>query len=111
MALVGQPWFEPPIEPLAAVMRRQLDSYPFRQLPRYVEEGDVDLVQSMVGRTCTWAGCGCGGGLCRRGADRTRADAAGSHMLKQLHTASCLPLWLLACAATGHLKALGAQAQ
>lgn len=48
MALVGQPWFEPPIEPLAAVMRRQLDSYPFRQLPRYVEEGDVDLVQSMA---------------------------------------------------------------
>lgn len=65
MALVGQPWFEPPIEPLAAVMRRQLDSYPFRQLPRYVEEGDVDLVQSMVGLTCTWAGCGGGVGLCR----------------------------------------------
>jgi hypothetical protein len=63
MALVGQPWFEPPIEPLAAVMRRQLDSYPFRQLPRYVEEGDVDLVQSMVGVPCAWA---CGGWLGRQ---------------------------------------------
>jgi hypothetical protein len=49
LALVRQPWFEPPIEPLAAVMRRQLDSYPYRQLPRYVEEGGIDLVQSMVG--------------------------------------------------------------
>lgn len=48
LALVRQPWFEPPIEPLAAVMRRQLDSYPYRQLPRYVEEVDIDLVQSMA---------------------------------------------------------------
>jgi hypothetical protein len=48
LALVRQPWFEPPVEPLAAVMRQQLDSYPFRQLPKYLEEGNVDLVQSMV---------------------------------------------------------------
>lgn len=49
LSLVRQPWFEPPAGPLAAVVRCQLDSYPFRQMPRYVEEGNVDLVQSMVG--------------------------------------------------------------
>lgn len=49
LALARQPWFEPPVEPLAAVVRCQLDSFPFRQLPRLVDEGGVDLVQSMVG--------------------------------------------------------------
>lgn len=56
LSLVRQPWFEPPVEPLAAVMRRQLDSFPFRQLPRYLEEGNVDLVQSMVSLKVASAG-------------------------------------------------------
>lgn len=47
-------WFEPPIDlagegdaPLERVYRCQLDGYPFRQLPRYVD-GDVDIVGSMA---------------------------------------------------------------
>jgi hypothetical protein len=40
------------VEPLAAVCRSELDGYPFRQLPRYVEEHGVDVVQSMV--RCSW---------------------------------------------------------
>jgi hypothetical protein len=51
LALMQQPWFEPPVEPLHALVRSDLDSYPFRQLPRFVDEvnAKVDLVQSMVG--------------------------------------------------------------
>jgi hypothetical protein len=50
LALMQQPWFEPPVEPLHALVRQDLDSYPFRQLPRFVDEvnAKVDLVQSMV---------------------------------------------------------------
>eukprot|EP00879_Flechtneria_rotunda_P002070 GHRR01002249.1.p1 GENE.GHRR01002249.1~~GHRR01002249.1.p1 ORF type:complete len:355 (+),score=120.99 GHRR01002249.1:291-1355(+) len=50
LALVKQPWFEPPVGPLAALVRHQLDSYPFRQMPRFVDEvnAKVDIVQSMA---------------------------------------------------------------
>jgi hypothetical protein len=53
LALMQQPWFEPPVEPLHALVRQDLDSYPFRQMPRFVDEvnAKVDLVQSMVS---TW---------------------------------------------------------
>ncbi len=53
------------MEPIDAIKRRQLDGYPFRQLPRFIDEvhGGVDLVQSMVGRRqggclAGWAGPG-----------------------------------------------------
>ena len=50
LALMQQPWFEPPVEPLHALVRRDLDSFPFRQMPRFVDEvnAKIDLVQSMV---------------------------------------------------------------
>lgn len=49
-----QPWFEPPVEPLHALVRRDLDSFPFRQMPRFVDEvnAKIDLVQSMVSVLC-----------------------------------------------------------
>eukprot|EP00775_Hariotina_reticulata_P012906 gene12906-13032_t len=49
LALVQQPWFEPPAGPLYDVMKRELDGYPFRQMPRFVDEvnAKVDIVQSM----------------------------------------------------------------
>jgi hypothetical protein len=50
LAYQRQAWFEPPIEPIDAIKRAQLDGYAFRQLPRFIDEqhGEVDLVQSMV---------------------------------------------------------------
>jgi hypothetical protein len=64
LALMQQPWFEPPVEPLHALVRQDLDSYPFRQMPRFVDEvnAKVDLVQSMVsaGRMGGYGGCRCG---------------------------------------------------
>ncbi|WIA16837.1 hypothetical protein OEZ85_013773 [Tetradesmus obliquus] len=50
LALMQQPWFEPPVEPLHALVRRDLDSFPFRQMPRFVDEvnAKIDLVQSMA---------------------------------------------------------------
>eukprot|EP00882_Tetradesmus_deserticola_P010352 GHRQ01010935.1.p1 GENE.GHRQ01010935.1~~GHRQ01010935.1.p1 ORF type:complete len:266 (+),score=122.09 GHRQ01010935.1:906-1703(+) len=65
LALVQQPWFEPPVDSLHALVRRDLDSYPFRQMPRFVDEvnATVDLVQSMailrhLGRKYKLYGCG-----------------------------------------------------
>eukprot|EP00878_Enallax_costatus_P012455 GHUV01013006.1.p1 GENE.GHUV01013006.1~~GHUV01013006.1.p1 ORF type:complete len:293 (+),score=91.43 GHUV01013006.1:317-1195(+) len=50
LAYVRQPWFEPPIAAIHPLVRQQLDSYPFRQLPRFVDEvnAKIDLVQSMA---------------------------------------------------------------
>jgi hypothetical protein len=58
LALVQQPWFEPPAGPLYDVMKRELDGYPFRQMPRFVDEvnAKVDIVQSMVSGT-EWRRC------------------------------------------------------
>ncbi|KAF6264736.1 hypothetical protein COO60DRAFT_17832 [Scenedesmus sp. NREL 46B-D3] len=65
LALMQQPWFEPPVESLHRLVRRDLDSYPFRQMPRFVDEvnAKVDLVQSMailryLGRKYKLYGCG-----------------------------------------------------
>jgi hypothetical protein len=55
MALMGLKWYEVPCqEPLGGIMRCDLDTYPFRQLPKLVDEvnGSIDICQSMV-RTCT----------------------------------------------------------
>ena len=51
LAYKRQAWYEPPVEPIQAIKRVQLDGYTFRQLPRFVDEvhGGIDLVQSMVG--------------------------------------------------------------
>ncbi|PNW70472.1 hypothetical protein CHLRE_17g721350v5 [Chlamydomonas reinhardtii] len=50
LAFAGQAWFEPPpdsIRQIQAIQRREWDGYPFRQLPRFIDEvhGEVDLVQ------------------------------------------------------------------
>ncbi|KIZ02945.1 hypothetical protein MNEG_5012 [Monoraphidium neglectum] len=43
-------WFEPPVGPILPLLRRQLDGYTFRQLPRFIDEvnGKIDIVQSMA---------------------------------------------------------------
>lgn len=50
LAAAQQEWFEPPIEPILPLVRKQLDGYTFRQLPRFIDErnGKVDIVQSMA---------------------------------------------------------------
>jgi hypothetical protein len=75
-------------------MRHQLDSYPYRQLPRYVEEGDIDLVQSMVGASQASSGC-CQGG-CRsmwRCGDGAAVYSCPCHMgRKPVGQCSCGPV-------------------
>lgn len=66
LAYQNQAWFEPPIAPVADMLRAELDGYTFRQLPRFVDEinGRIDAVQSgailrHLGRkygTCMWVG-------------------------------------------------------
>ncbi|KAG2449807.1 hypothetical protein HYH02_005330 [Chlamydomonas schloesseri] len=51
LAFAGQAWFEPPpdsIRQIQAIQRLEWDGYPFRQLPRFIDEvqGEVDLVQA-----------------------------------------------------------------
>ena len=51
LAAAGQEWFEPPVEPILSLYlyRSLLESYPFRQLPRFVDgrgERAVDIAQS-----------------------------------------------------------------
>ncbi|GBF91688.1 hypothetical protein Rsub_03992 [Raphidocelis subcapitata] len=50
LALAQVEWFEPPVGPILPLLRRQLDGWPFRQLPRFIDErnGKVDIVQSMA---------------------------------------------------------------
>jgi len=53
LSYVKQPWFEPAeadVPAIEAIKRQELDGYPFRQLPRFIDEvnGPVDLVQSMA---------------------------------------------------------------
>lgn len=50
LAYAQQEWFEPDVNPILPIMRKQLDGYTFRQLPRYIDEvnSKVDLVQSMA---------------------------------------------------------------
>jgi glutathione S-transferase len=82
LAYQRQAWYEPPVEPIDAIKRRQLDGYPFRQLPRFIDEGhgEVDLVQSLVGR---WlAGLGAGGGCRGAGSGGTRrGSGAGGRLV------------------------------
>ncbi|EFJ45062.1 hypothetical protein VOLCADRAFT_94521 [Volvox carteri f. nagariensis] len=51
LSYVRQPWFETPpasVRDIYLIMHKEFDGYPFRQLPRFIDEvhGDVDLVQS-----------------------------------------------------------------
>ncbi|KAG2497343.1 hypothetical protein HYH03_004504 [Edaphochlamys debaryana] len=59
LSYVGRTWFETPaasIRQIEGVMHREFDGYPFRQLPRFIDEGheggpphgEVDLVQSQA---------------------------------------------------------------
>lgn len=53
LSYVQQPWFETPpagILKIVTIMHSELDGYPFRQVPRFVDEvhGDVDLVQTQA---------------------------------------------------------------
>ncbi|KAI8471030.1 MAG: hypothetical protein J3K34DRAFT_418797 [Monoraphidium minutum] len=50
LAYAQQEWFEPPVAPILQLLRRQLDGYTFRQLPRYIDapNGKIDIVQSMA---------------------------------------------------------------
>ncbi|GIL71693.1 hypothetical protein Vretimale_865 [Volvox reticuliferus] len=51
LSYMKQPWFETPpasVRDIYLIMHKEFDGYPFRQLPRFIDEihGDVDLVQS-----------------------------------------------------------------
>lgn len=60
----AESWFEPPIEPILGLYRQDFDGYPFRQLPRFIDQGlgDVDVVQVGGWGACAPApGQGCEG--------------------------------------------------
>ncbi|GFR42614.1 hypothetical protein Agub_g3545 [Astrephomene gubernaculifera] len=51
LSYVGQEWFEPPpasLKQIVSLMHGEFDGYPFRQLPRFIDDGEVDLVQSQA---------------------------------------------------------------
>lgn len=47
LAYKGIDWVEPPYSEVVKTLHTNLDSYPFRQVPRYIDE-DVDIVQSQA---------------------------------------------------------------